>query len=432
MNGSMANLTGGNSTAHELFWPCVRWHLEKEIDYELAVAACSHLPTPFLEENRKVGIAAAVVGTVSLPMNVLVLYCILRSQQLTKPLYLFVANLAAADCVAGLFSFFICGVLQRELPPYLALVGVFCLFFFVLVLSAVGVVLLSVDRYLAILHPIDYQSRLSGRHVAVSLGIAWPACALVCLSPLMGWNCFNMTSENCTKYVPLGYLILINTVLFTAVLFVVFVNARILLVLKKRLSRTSPLEAPRDDLPAARRREQRVAVRHRRQLNNSWKKSVTVVMIAVVFVIIWLPICIGGVRQISCIAREGCTLQAKPYWGMLIALCGSVTNPIIYAFRLEKIREVVRRRARRCANAVREKFGRSSDHVTNIHIIGGARATDAAGPSTRTDGRSAAARAGRQRAPTGDLRNARNLDSLDVLFVASTKSVKMHAIEASM
>eukprot|EP00058_Branchiostoma_floridae_P019406 XP_002604896.1 hypothetical protein BRAFLDRAFT_121640 [Branchiostoma floridae] len=304
MNGNMSNFTGVNWTEHETFWPCTRWHLENDIDYDLAIAACSHLPTPFLEENRKVGIAAAVVGTISLLTNGLVLSCILKSQHLTGIMYLFMANLAAADCVAGLFSFFICGVLQWELPPYLTLVGVFCLFFFVLVLSAVGVVLLSIDRYLAILHPIFYQTRMSGRHVAVSLGIAWPACALVCLSPLMGWNCFNVTSENCTKYLPVAYLILLNTVLFVAVVLVVFVNARILITLKRRLSRTRPMEDPRDDVPAARRREQRVATRQHRQLNSSLKKSLTVVMIAVAFIITWLPICIEYGQSVSRTYRQ--------------------------------------------------------------------------------------------------------------------------------
>ncbi|XP_078608931.1 adenosine receptor A2b-like [Branchiostoma floridae x Branchiostoma japonicum] len=425
MNGNMSNFTGGNWTEHETFWPCTRWHLENDVDYDLAVAACSHLPTPFLEENRKVGIAAAVVGTISLLTNGVVLSCILKSQHLTGIMYLFMANLAAADCVAGLFSFFICGVLQWELPPYLTLVGVFCLFFFVLVLSAVGVVLLSIDRYLAILHPIFYQTRMTGRHVAVSLGIAWPACALVCLSPLMGWNCFNETSENCTKYLPVGYLVLLNTVLFLSVVFVVFVNARILIALKRRLSRTRPMEDPRDDLPAARRRDQRVAMRQHRQLNSSLKKSLTVVMIAVAFIITWLPICIGGVNQISCIVREDCEIAAKPYWGLLIALCGSVTNPIIYAFRLKKVRGVVKRGARRLSRAVREKFGWSTDHVMNINIVGSVRAMDAAGPST--DSRSPA-RTDRQ-TTTDSSRNAHDPNALDVLFVASTKSVKMSAVE---
>ncbi|CAH1269614.1 ADORA2B [Branchiostoma lanceolatum] len=425
MNGSMANIAGSqNSMMHETFWPCAHWHLENGIDYDLAVSVCSYLPTPFLEENRKVGIAAAVVGTISLLMNVAVLSCILRNRHLTRTMYLFVANLAAVDCVAGLFSFFICGVLQRELPPYLTLVGIFCLFFFVLVLSAVAVVLLSVDRYLAILHPIFYQTRMSGRHVAVSLGIAWPACAVVCLSPLMGWNCFSMKSENCTKYLPVGYLILLNIILFMVVLLVVFVNARILIVMKRQFSRTGPMENPRDDLPTARRREQRVAVRQHRQLTSSWKRSLTVVMITVVFIIIWLPICIGTVQQISCIAREGCEIEARPYWGLLVALCGSVTNPIIYAFRLKKIRETVQRRVRRLANAVRERSGRSSDHVVNINTIGSVRAMDAAGPST--DGRSP----GRAVRQTGvdSYRNAHNLNSLDVFFVASTKSVKLPAV----
>ncbi|KAI8519709.1 G-protein coupled receptor [Branchiostoma belcheri] len=354
MNGSTGNLTGGNSTVFESFWPCFVWHLENKFEYDLAVSACSHLPDLFLDENKKVGIASAAVGTVALLMNLVVLSGVLKNHQLSKPMFMFVANLAVADCVA-----------------------------------AVGVVLLSGDRYLAILHPIFYQTRMSGRHVAVSLGIAWPACVLVCLSPIMGWNC-DMKTGTCFRFLPVGYVILINTILSMAVVTVVFVNVRIFIELKQRFSRLGPPENPRDDLPAARRREQRVAARQYQQLQTAWKKQVTVLIIAAVFIIFWLPICIGGVRHLLCFAREGCKIEARPFWGFLIALCNSVINPVIYALRIKKIREAVHRRARRHANAVREKLGWTPNQVVNIQIVGDAgrmNAAAAAGPSTdrRTD-----------------------------------------------
>ncbi|KAI8514838.1 G-protein coupled receptor [Branchiostoma belcheri] len=389
MNGSTGNLTGGNySTVYESFWPCLLWHTENNTEYDLAVAACSHLPNPFLDENKKVGIASAAVGTVALLTNLVVLSGVLKNYELSKPMYLFVANLAMADCLAGLFSFFFCASVQLELFSPWTMMGVYCTYFLVLVSSAVGVVLLSGDRYLVILHPIFYQTRMSGRHVAVSLGIAWPACVLVCLSPLMGWNCGSTDTESCLTFLPEGYPILINTILLTAVVIVVFVNVRIFIELKQRFSRLGPPENPRDDLPAARRREQRVAERQYEQLQMVWKMQVTVVIISAVFIIFWLPICIGSVRVLLCSASEDCEVEAKPFWGFLIALCNSAINPVIYALRIKKIREAAHRRARRLANAVREKLGRSSNQVVNIQIIGGAGTTNAvAGPSTdnRTD-----------------------------------------------
>ncbi|XP_078695276.1 adenosine receptor A2b-like [Branchiostoma floridae x Branchiostoma belcheri] len=391
MNGSTVNFTGGNSTMYETFWPCFYWYEENNVDFDLAVAACSHLPNLVLDQNKKVGIASAAVGTVALLMNVVVLSGVLKNHQLSKPMYMFVANLAVADCVAGLFSFFFCASFQLEFFTLWMRLGFYCTFFVVLVLSAVGVVLLSMDRYLAILHPIFYQTRMSGRHVAVSLGIAWPASLLVCLSPLMGWNCSNIKIETCLMIVPVSYLILTNAILLMSVVIVVFVNVRIFIELKRRFSRTRPPENSRDDLPAARRREQRVAARQYRQLRNTWKMQVTVVIIAAVFIIFLLPICIGGIQQFFCLAREDCEMKARSYWGFLIALCNSVVNPIIYALRIKQIREAVHHRARRLANSVRAKFGWSSNEVVNIHqivAVGDARVMGAvAGPSTdsRTD-----------------------------------------------
>ncbi|XP_078689317.1 adenosine receptor A2b-like [Branchiostoma floridae x Branchiostoma belcheri] len=429
MNGSTGNLTGGNSTVFETFGPCFLWHLENKFEYDLAVAACSHLPDLFLEENKKVGIASAAVGTVALLMNIVVLSGVLKNHQLSKPMFMFVANLATADCVAGLFSFLFCACLQLELTRPWAMMGLYCAFFLVLVSSAVGVVLLSGDRYLAILHPIFYQTRMSGRHVAVSLGIAWPACVLVCLSPLMGWNCIDMDTETCMTMLPVGYVILINTILFMTVVIVVLVNVRIFIELKQRFSRLGPPENPRDDLPADRRREQRVAARQYQQLQTVWKMQVTVVIIAAVFIIFWLPICIGGVRHLLCFAREDCEIEARPFWGLLIALCNSAINPVIYALRIKKIREAVHRRARRLATAVREKLGWSSNQVVNIQIVGDPGRMDAAAAGSSTDSRTdqppkwAVSRIAAEN-PRNALRSSRDVDAgtMDAVAGPSTDS----------
>ncbi|XP_035679173.1 adenosine receptor A2b-like [Branchiostoma floridae] len=429
MDNITMNFTEGNSTVHETFSSCFRAHLENNVDYDLGVAACSHLPTTFIDQNRNVGIVSAAVGTVVLLVNGLVLSGVLKNHQLSQPMYLFVANLAAADCVAGLFSFFLCASLQMELPRPLTSLRIACTFFLVLVLSAVSVVLLSVDRYLAILHPLFYQTRVSGRHVAVSLGIAWPICVLVYLSPLMGWNCIEMKADNCMGQLPLAYMILINTILLIAVVMVVFTNVRIFIVLKRRISRTRPLETPQDNLPAARRREQRIAVRKYQQLLNSMKKQVTVIIIAAVFVTCMLPICIGFLRNILCFAREDCELEERPYWGLLIALCNSVINPVIYAFRIKKIRDAVHRRARRLANAMREKVGWSSDQVVNIQVVGEARAMATAGSSTGNRTGQMPKWAVHRRAAQNPT-TAQSSSSADVPFVPSLKSLQTPAVEA--
>ncbi|XP_078689226.1 lysophosphatidic acid receptor 1-B-like [Branchiostoma floridae x Branchiostoma belcheri] len=370
MNDSLVTFTRGNFTAHETFWPCVQWRLETELDYDLALAACSHLPDPFQVENRKIGIASAVVGAASILLNGAVLSGIFRNHQLTEPMYMFVANLAVADCVAGLFSFLFCAIMHGDVMQPLTSLALFCLFFFVLVLSAIGVVLLSMDRYLAIFHPIFYQTRMSGRHVAVSLGIAWPACALVCLSPLMGWNCIDNEKENCMRNSPDNYLILINIILIVAVVVVVFVNVRIFIVLKQRFSRMGLVQKPQESLPASRRREQRVTARERHQLRLKLKTAVTVVMIAALFIVVWLPICVGFVRGVTCHASDQCTTEPRPYWGLLIAFCGSVVNPFIYALRIKKIRQALLRRARRLANVVHERLWWTSTRVLDIQIVG--------------------------------------------------------------
>ncbi|KAI8480999.1 G-protein coupled receptor [Branchiostoma belcheri] len=418
MNGSAENLTGGNSTVFEIenLWSCFLRYMANKTEYDMAVSACSHLPFPVLDLNKKVGIASAAVGTVALLMNVVVLSGVLKSHRRSKPMYMFVANLATADCVAGVFSFFFCACFQLELSDPWTILGLLCTYFLVLVLSAVGVVLLSLDRYLAILHPIFYQTRMSGRHVAVSLGIAWPACVLVCLSPLMGWNCFTTNKETCIKNLPVSYLILFNTTLLMAVVIVVFVNIRIFIELKQRFSRLGPPENPPDNLnPEG---QQTAAIQYQ-QLQQIWMMQVTVVIIAAVFIILTLPICFGVVQQFVCFAREDCEIEARPYWGLLIALCNSVVNPTIYALRSKK--------TRRLANTVREKLGCPSTQAVNVQIVnvGDAQAMDiVAGRNTDNPTDQPPKWAVSRRAAENP-RKAPSSSRLDVSFVASPRPGNM-------
>ncbi|CAH1231556.1 S1PR1 [Branchiostoma lanceolatum] len=190
----------------------------------------------------------------------------------------------------------------------------------------------------------------------------------------MGWNCIYVYIEGCIS-VPAGYTILITTILSTAVVIVVFINVRVFIALKRRVSRTGPPEKPQDDLPAPRRGEQRITTRQHQQIKSSLKRQVTVIIIAAVFVFFCLPICIEAAQQSFCLANKDCEIAERPFWGMLMALCNSVINPVIYALRIKKIREAAHRRARRLANAVRENLGWSSnDQVVNIQVVGDVRA----------------------------------------------------------
>ncbi|XP_035665836.1 adenosine receptor A2a-like [Branchiostoma floridae] len=218
-----------------------------------------------------------------------------------------------------------------------------------------------------------------GWHVAVSLAIAWPACVTVCLSPVMGWNCIDSGTESCIAYLPVSYVILIAIIFAMAVVIVIFANVRIFIVLKRLFSNAKTPENPEENLPMARRRE---LEEQYRQLQKSLKMQVTVAIVAAMFVIVWLPICIGSVQQVLCIAREDCEIEARPYWGMFIALCSSVINPVIYAFRIKKIREAVHHRARRLASAVREKLGWSSNQMVIIQVVGDSRTME---PSSNSD-----------------------------------------------
>ncbi|XP_049905512.1 trace amine-associated receptor 8a-like [Epinephelus moara] len=124
-------------------------------------------------------IVLSVISVLTATLNLLVIISISHFKQLHTPTNLLLLSLAVSDFFVGLLMFF-----QIMLIDGCWLLGDFmCSLYYVLdfiiTSSSVGnMVLISVDRYVAICDPLHYSTKVSVRRVTICISLCWVCSAL--------------------------------------------------------------------------------------------------------------------------------------------------------------------------------------------------------------------------------------------------------------
>ncbi|XP_019622286.1 PREDICTED: uncharacterized protein LOC109468482 [Branchiostoma belcheri] len=186
-NRSPSNTMWNNSSA-SLFAPgntfetfdgqasCLLWHLQNTTvfqGYAAAQETCS-----MYENTEELGTATAVIswllGLLIVTCNIAVILGIIRTPQLHKPLYIYMANLAVSDFVGGV------GLLYRTVDPIelmrmRSMMNIVTFLMYSQVVSASALSLLSVNSYIAVRHHVFFHNHAGlkerrGRRFGAQLG----------------------------------------------------------------------------------------------------------------------------------------------------------------------------------------------------------------------------------------------------------------------
>ncbi|XP_068185872.1 trace amine-associated receptor 13c-like [Antennarius striatus] len=145
---------------------------------ELLNSSCRRTIRPHFE-SMLVHIVLSFISIVTVILNILVIISISHFKQLHTPTNLLLLSLAVSDCVVGLFFIF-----QIILINGCWFLGdIMCVVYiamdYIIISTSVGtMVLISVDRYVAICYPLHYSTQVTTKRTDICICLCWVFCVL--------------------------------------------------------------------------------------------------------------------------------------------------------------------------------------------------------------------------------------------------------------
>ncbi|KAM3878040.1 trace amine-associated receptor 13c-like [Diretmus argenteus] len=260
--------------------------------------------------------------TVSL--NMLVIISISHFRDLHTPTNFLLLSLAVSDFLVGFLL----------IPGEILLIGecwflgnIMCVFYvyvtFIITSSSVGnMVLISVDRYVAICHPLRYPTSITPRRVKICVILCWACCVsysgLILKDFLKQPDRYHSCDGECVlviNYTTGSVDIVVNFIGPVTVIIVLYSRVFVVAVSQARAMRSHI-----------------VTVTHRRSVTVTVKKSEmkaarTLGIVIVVFLVCYCP------YYFPSLAGQDTSSEASySIFVILLLFCNSLLNPVIYAF----------------------------------------------------------------------------------------------------
>ncbi|XP_072167021.1 adenosine receptor A2b-like [Diadema setosum] len=269
----------------------------------------------------------ALIFVVSVPGNLLVITAIHRERRLQNPTNVFVTGLAVADIINGLFSipcayFWFVSYCDTVIVLYCRFLARTCC-----ACSVVHLVLVSVDRYIAVAKPLKYPSLLTRSRAKKSSAIAWAViilymCVIVVLYHLTIVYDYLKYDEGTPFQIFWNYfpssMILVAMVVTSVIYGYVLYQAH---QLRGRMKSMMKKHVPAASIRTTNRAKQLRAT-----------KTLAIVVLA--FAICWLPISVTIFIEVGPSYDPGLSLAPTLFY-----YANSVMNPLIFAYRSRDFRE---------------------------------------------------------------------------------------------
>ena len=127
-------------------------------------------------------VVVCLIGIITLVGNLMTLVAYVKYRHLRRVGNYFLVSLAVADLLGGVITLLMI-VSFGECSPIVENVVSALTYFFVLT-SLVHLLLIAIDRYIAINQPLQYESKMTPRRACIILATTWTAMAILCCSPV--------------------------------------------------------------------------------------------------------------------------------------------------------------------------------------------------------------------------------------------------------
>ncbi|XP_051986869.1 adenosine receptor A1-like [Xyrauchen texanus] len=260
--------------------------------------------------------------------NLLVFWAVWSRRALQQTTFCFVVSLAVADFLVGAVAVPLALVVDIGVETsFHSCLFISCVIIVLTQASVHSLLAIAVDRSLRVYNPLRFRGEGKKQHLWAAITVCWISASILGLIPLFGWHKVDLTTNtNSTikcqfvTVISMSYMVNFNFVacILTPIVIMFALYIFIFYTISKQLRNGVGKAA-----------ESRSFYRKERKL------ACSLALILVLFAVCWLPLHIMNTAY-------SITNQPLPHVvihiGVLLSHANSAVNPIVYAFKIPKIK----------------------------------------------------------------------------------------------
>ncbi|XP_038134361.1 adenosine receptor A1-like [Cyprinodon tularosa] len=287
--------------------------------------------------------------------NMTVVLALWRTRSVQQPTYCLIVSLAVADFLVGAVAIPLAVLVDgRVETAFHTCLFISCVVILLTLVSVLCLTAIAVDRYLRLVFPFWYKRTVTWRYSYAVAAASWLLAVPLSFTPMLGWHGSPSNSTKCMfiNVITPSYLVYFNFFLCTLTPLLVMTVLYIYIFCRIR---ENLKEKPGN---GAKSKSQQY-LKKEKQLASSLS------LVLALFALSWLPLHI-----VNCMILFG---KEKPgpnkisiYIGIVLSHANSAINPVVYAFKIKKIKRAYLNMWQRYFYCERENQGSQSSRSDEI------------------------------------------------------------------